>query len=77
MDTIDVIGNQVFGIRNADFSAKTAIKPLEDLIPDDVTIQVLVQCRAELIERTYECLAGVKRAKQVVVPCPTALSRLM
>ena len=30
----------------------------EDLIPDDVTIQVLVQCRQELIERTYECIAG-------------------
>jgi len=36
----------------------------EDLIPDDVTIQVLVQCRAELIERTYECLKG---AKNVIV----------
>jgi len=34
----------------------------EDLIPDDVTIQVLVQCRQELLERTYECLQGVKRA---------------
>ncbi len=34
----------------------------EDLIPDDVTIQVLVQCRAELIERTYEALAGAPRA---------------
>ncbi|NCX05356.1 MAG: 2-isopropylmalate synthase, partial [Actinobacteria bacterium] len=34
----------------------------EDLIPDDVTIQVLVQCRAELIERTYECLKGAKNA---------------
>jgi 2-isopropylmalate synthase len=34
----------------------------EDLIPDDVTIQVLTQCRRELIERTYECLAGAKRA---------------
>jgi 2-isopropylmalate synthase len=34
----------------------------EDLIPDDVTIQVLVQCRADLIERTYECLAGAPRA---------------
>ena len=30
----------------------------EDLIPDDVTIQVLVQCRQELIERTYESLRG-------------------
>jgi 2-isopropylmalate synthase len=36
----------------------------EDLIPNDVTIQVLVQCRAELIERTYECLKG---AKNVIV----------
>ena len=26
----------------------------EDLVPDDVTIQVLTQCRPELIERTYE-----------------------
>ncbi|MFM7686274.1 MAG: 2-isopropylmalate synthase, partial [Actinomycetota bacterium] len=34
----------------------------EDLIPDDVTIQVLVQCRQELIERTYECLQGASRA---------------
>jgi 2-isopropylmalate synthase len=34
----------------------------EDLIPDDVTIQVLTQCRRELIERTYECLKGARRA---------------
>ncbi|NQY56063.1 MAG: 2-isopropylmalate synthase [Ilumatobacteraceae bacterium] len=34
----------------------------EDRIPDDVEIQVLVQCREELIERTYECLAGAPRA---------------
>src|SRR6478752_4466465 len=34
----------------------------EDLIPDDVTIQVLVQCRQELIERTYECIAGARQA---------------
>ena len=34
----------------------------EDLVPDDVTIQVLVQCRPELIERTYECLQGTNRA---------------
>jgi 2-isopropylmalate synthase len=34
----------------------------EDLVPDDVTIQVLVQCRPELIHRTYECLAGARRA---------------
>ncbi len=34
----------------------------EDRIPDDVTIQVLTQCRQELIERTYECLQGAPRA---------------
>jgi 2-isopropylmalate synthase len=34
----------------------------EDMIPDDVTIQVLVQCRQELLERTYESLQGAKRA---------------
>jgi 2-isopropylmalate synthase len=33
-----------------------------DLIPDDVTIQVLTQCRRDLIERTYESLKGAKRA---------------
>jgi 2-isopropylmalate synthase len=31
-------------------------------IPDDVTVQVLTQARAELIERTFEALRGVKRA---------------
>jgi 2-isopropylmalate synthase len=34
----------------------------EDLIPEDVTIQVLTQARDELIERTFESLAGAKRA---------------
>jgi 2-isopropylmalate synthase len=34
----------------------------EDLIPDDITIQVLTQCRQDLIERTYECLEGAPRA---------------
>ena len=34
----------------------------DDLVPDDVTIQVLVQCRNELIERTYEGLRGVNNA---------------
>jgi 2-isopropylmalate synthase len=34
----------------------------DDLIPDDVTVQVLVQCRPELIERTYEALRGAKKA---------------
>ena len=34
----------------------------QDMIPDDVTIQVLVQCRQDLLERTYECLQGAPRA---------------
>lgn len=33
-----------------------------NLIPDDVTVQVLVQCREHLIQRTFEALEGVKRA---------------
>ena len=34
----------------------------ENLIPDDVTIQVLTQARENLINRTYESIAGAKRA---------------
>ena len=34
----------------------------DDLIPDDVIIQVLTQCRPELIERTYECIRGSSNA---------------
>ncbi|WP_437790646.1 2-isopropylmalate synthase [Sorangium sp. So ce693] len=34
----------------------------QGLIPDDVTIQVLTQARAELIERTFEAIRGARRA---------------
>jgi len=34
----------------------------EDLIPRDVTIQVLTQAREELIHRTFESLRGARRA---------------
>ena len=34
----------------------------DDLIPDDVTIQVLTQAREPLIERTFESIAGAPRA---------------
>src|SRR6187402_1682142 len=34
----------------------------ENLIPDDVTIQVLTQARETLINRTYESLKGAKQA---------------
>lgn len=33
-----------------------------NLIPDDVIIQVLVQCREHLIDRTFEALQGIKTA---------------
>ena len=34
----------------------------DELIPDDTTIAVLTQARPELIERTFEAIAGAKRA---------------
>jgi len=34
----------------------------EDLVPDDVTIQVLTQAREELIARTFESVRGAKHA---------------
>ncbi len=45
----------------------------EKLIPDDVTVQVLTQSREHLIKRTFESLAGVKRA---VVHLYNSTSRL-
>ncbi|HEU6454064.1 MAG TPA: 2-isopropylmalate synthase, partial [Roseateles sp.] len=43
-------------------------------IPDDVTIQVLTQARAHLIERTFESLAGAKR---VIVHLYNAIAPVM
>ena len=40
--------------------ARTLIE--EDLVPDDVTIQVLTQARDHLIERTFEAIKGARRA---------------
>ncbi|HIT79269.1 MAG TPA: 2-isopropylmalate synthase [Candidatus Faecivivens stercorigallinarum] len=34
----------------------------QNLIPDDVTIQVLTQSREHIIRKTFECLRGVKKA---------------
>jgi 2-isopropylmalate synthase len=34
----------------------------EDLIPDDVTVQVLTQSREHIIKKTFESLKGVKNA---------------
>ena len=33
-----------------------------NLIPEDVTVQVLVQCREELLEKTFSALEGAKKA---------------
>jgi 2-isopropylmalate synthase len=45
----------------------------KDLIPDDVTIQVLVQSRLHLIERTFEAIRG---AKKVIVHLYNSTSTL-
>jgi 2-isopropylmalate synthase len=34
----------------------------QDMIPEDVTIQVLTQCREHLIDRTFQALRGARRA---------------
>src|ERR1039458_170510 len=47
----------------------------EALIPDDVTIQVLVQCRHELLESTFESLRGVQRAVVHFYNSTSALQR--
>lgn len=47
----------------------------EDLVPDDVTIQVLTQAREPLIRRTYESLEGVRRAILHVYNSTSTLQR--
>ncbi len=45
------------------------------LIPDDVTVQVLTQCREHLIERTFESLKGIKRAVVHIYNSTSTLQR--
>jgi len=45
------------------------------MIPDDVTVQVLVQCREHLIARTFEALQGVKRAVVHIYNSTSTLQR--
>ncbi len=45
------------------------------LIPDDVTVQVLVQCRDHLIKRTFEALEGIKRAVVHIYNSTSTLQR--
>jgi 2-isopropylmalate synthase len=47
----------------------------ENLIPPDVTIQVLTQARDELIDRTFEAIAGARRAIVHVYNSTSALQR--
>jgi len=47
----------------------------ENLIPDDVTIQVLTQAREHLIKRTYESLEGAKQAIVHLYNSTSALQR--
>ena len=39
-----------------------------NLIPDDVTIQVLVQCRPHLIQKTFEAIDGAKNVISIIPP---------
>ena len=45
------------------------------LIPDDVVIQVLVQCREALIARTFESLQGIKQAVVHIYNSTSTLQR--
>ena len=47
----------------------------ENRIPDDVTVQVLVQARESLIQRTFEALRGVRRAIVHVYNSTSTLQR--
>jgi 2-isopropylmalate synthase len=47
----------------------------QDLIPDDVTIQVLSQCREHLIDRTFESIRGAKRAIMHIYNSTSVLQR--
>jgi 2-isopropylmalate synthase len=46
-----------------------------DLVPDDVTIQVLTQARAELIERSFEAIRGARRAIMHLYNSTSSLQR--
>ncbi|MBR5268377.1 MAG: 2-isopropylmalate synthase [Lachnospiraceae bacterium] len=46
-----------------------------NLIPDDVVVQVLTQCREHLIERTFEALQGIKKAVVHIYNSTSTLQR--
>ena len=45
------------------------------LIPDDVCVQVLTQCRKELIDRTFEAIEGCKQAVVHIYNSTSTLQR--
>ncbi len=45
------------------------------MIPDDVVVQVLTQCREELIDRTFEAIEGCKQAIVHIYNSPSTLQR--
>ncbi len=45
------------------------------LIPDDVTVQVLTQCRDHLVKRTFEAIQGIKRAVVHIYNSTSTLQR--
>ena len=45
------------------------------LIPDDVVVQVLTQCREELVERTFESIQGCKQAVVHIYNSTSTLQR--
>ena len=47
----------------------------ENLIPEDVTIQVLTQCRDELIRRTFEAIRGSRQATVHIYNSTSTLQR--
>lgn len=45
------------------------------MIPDDVRVQVLTQCREELIDRTFEAIEGCKQAVVHIYNSTSTLQR--
>ena len=45
------------------------------LIPDDVTVQVLTQCRQELVDRTFEAIQGIKNVVVHIYNSTSTLQR--
>jgi 2-isopropylmalate synthase len=51
------------------------LRQLVEMIPDDVRVQVLTQCREELIDRTFEAIEGCKQAVVHIYNSTSTLQR--